>query len=307
MYIADSTIGIGSARLGGPVQIAQEWKLGPLHNIGVNGGAPGIIIIILDSAVDDTYGPIANKGQELQSHDFVTVTKDMTFNNSHGTHCATIAAGVSCDAVEFLGGVAPAASLVCCHVSPDGKNYQASAVTAALKYLLEQDAGKGCIVSMSFGFEKVNKEITEYINELTKRKVVCVAAAGNDGPPNLVMFPASLGNVISVGSCKSTGQPSDFNHIGSIDVCAPGENLVPDALVGTSFAAPAIAGIIALLIQQVSKLGKPEMIERICDVNILRKILSYDLKAHCVDVLAPHELLEEGPQKLEQVIMKYCD
>ena len=231
------------------------------------------------------------------------VTENMNEDVAHGTNCATIAAGVPFG--EFRGGVAPAASLACCRVSPDGKDFYEQGIVSALDYILEQNVGAGYIISMSFGCEKLHGDITKRIDMLTERKVVCVAAAGNDGPCEQVNFPACLGNVISVGSCKSTGQKSDFNNLGNIDICAPGENLVPEKLKGTSYAAPAIAGIIALLMQQAKNIGDPKMFESICDVNVLRKILTYDLKARGFDVLAPHELLEDGPEKLKRVIEKY--
>ena len=277
----------------------------PLHEKGLNG--QGVTIIILDTFVDNNFGPISMKErtQIIQPRDFIMdhVTEDMNEDKDHGTYCATIATGAPYG--DFRGGVAPAASFVCCRVSPDGKDFCEQGVVNALDYILNHDVGAGYVISMSFGCEKLLDNITKRINELTGRKVVCVAAAGNDGQPEQVKFPACLGNVISVGSCKSTGQPSEFNNIGNIDVYAPGENLVPDKIKGTSFAAPAIAGIIALLMQQANNIGDPEMFANICDVNVIRKILTYDLKARSVDVLAPHELLEDGPEKLKRVIEKY--
>ena len=232
------------------------------------------------------------------------VTEDMNEDKAHGIYCATIAAGAPHG--DFRGGVAPAASLVCYRVSPDGKDVYEQGIVNALDHMLNQDVGAGYIILMSFGFEKLHNDITERIDELTERKVVCVAAAGNDGPPKLVNFPASLGNVISVGSCNSIGQPSGFNNIGNIDVLAPGENLIFDQLKGTSFAAPAIAGIIALLMQQAKNIGDPKIFANICDVNVIRNIFTYDLKARgVVGLLAPHELLEDGPEKLKRVIEKY--
>ena len=276
----------------------------PLHKKGLNG--QGVTIIILDTYVDYNFPPISKKEQTqiMQPRNFIMDGEDKNMNNAHGTYCATIATGAPCSG--FCGGVAPAASFLCCRVSWDGKDFCEQGVVHALdEIILLEGVGAGYVISMSFGCEKLHDDITMRINELTRKKVVCVAAAGNDGRPEQVNFPACLGDVISVGSCKSTGQPSDFNNIGNIDVYAPGENLVPNEIKGTSFAAPAIAGIIALLMQQANNIGDPKMFANICDVNVIRKILTYDLKARSVDVLAPHELLEDGPEKLKRVIEKY--
>ena len=369
LCIAASAVGVGFASLGEPVQIAKEWNLLQLQRTGddencING--KGITIVILDSAVYEKCDPLSGKTSGLRQYDCIKyienagkandddtpmeVDGDMVdseeiqldevadeeksqldVNNYHGTVCATIAAGASCETptLTYLGGVAPAATLICYRVSRDGKKFEVPPIVAALKHLLSQeDVGKGYIISMSFGFEQKKKDIAPYIDKLTKRGVVCVAAAGNEGRHKPVMFPAFLSNVISVGSCKSTGQPSDFNNKGNIDVYAPGENLVPDQSKGTSYAAPAVAGIIALLMQQVNKLVKSEsevlsnrqkahgdevlppheLTELICDIDILKRILNNDLKARGDEfLLAPHELLKEGPKKLEEVIKRHSD
>ena len=285
----------------------QEWKLAPLHQEGLNGS--GVNIAILDTDIDNQYPPIGRKapGTVVHIQDFVQVPEVYL---THGTIAATIAAGAKCEDLKFEGGVAPAATVGVCCVSHDGEVYLSQHICNALQFLLMTPVD---VISMSFGYEKIDEEIAKCINDLTNRGVVCVAAAGNDGvyQPS-VMFPASDKNVISVGSYQPTGHPSKFNTDANIDVYAPGENLVfpktdgtPINFQGTSFAAPAIAGLIALLLQQVKKLQNPELERHIRNVNILRKMFDCDLKVRGRNLLAPHELLGDKPEKLEEVIRKY--
>ena len=166
---------------------------------------------------------------------------------------------------------------------------------------------------MSFGYEKDSQQIAQCIDNLTSLGVVCVAAAGNAGRcQNVLAFPASNKNVISVGACKPTGQPCDSNPEKPIDVCAPGEDIIIPSLTepfsGSSAATPAVAGIIALILQCANKLsGNLNMIR---DVNILRKIFQHDMKERGKELLAPHDLLESlwnDPNQIVAVISKYCD
>ena len=291
--------------LGGPVQITQEWNLIPLHQDGIDGS--GVNIIILDTDIYDWCDSVIDKGASLNVKNFTYIDQFTETDFNHGSVVASIAAGIKSESLGFEGGVAPAASLGIYVVSLDGKSYPSQSVCNALKFLLSQNF-RVDILLMSFGFQKIDNEIAECIDALTNWRVVCVAAAGNDGLyQSSVMFPACDKNVISVGSCRPTGQQSMYNPSANIDVYAPGENLAicGTCVSGSSYAAPAVAGLIALLIQQVRKLEKPDMERHIRNVDVLRKIFNYDLKARGRDILLPHELLREGPQKLQEVIRKY--
>ena len=176
---------------------------------------------------------------------------------------------------------APKAKIFVCCVAENHKSFKRSAIIEALKYL--RDENKCQVIVMSFGRpddKRVDKR-EELINELVGKGVVCVAAVGNDGLfGDCIAFPACLPNVIAVGGLDSTGfHLSKLNNPGQkIDVYAPGEKVsVPSATndhgyqegKGSSCAAPAIGGIVALLMQQARECGV-----QVNDIELLKKMFS---------------------------------
>jgi subtilisin family serine protease len=89
-----------------------------------------------------------------------------------------------------------------------------------------------------------------------------VAAAGNSGRRE-AYYPAALEGVIAVGSVSREGERSKFSTYGPhLDLCAPGEGIFTAGRrgyqfsTGTSFAAPFVSGVAALLIARAKRLGQ---------------------------------------------------
>src|SRR5699024_3200404 len=105
---------------------------------------------------------------------------------------------------------------------------------------------------------------------------IVVAAAGNDGS-NEYQYPASYDGVISVGSVGPELKYSDFTQYNDkVDLVAPGENIFTTVdwakdpyandyayVNGTSFAAPHVSGIAALMSAVKPSISPDEFIEAI--------------------------------------------
>ena len=105
------------------------------------------------------------------------------------------------------------------------------------------------------------EKIAKLIDTLASNGVISIAAAGNDGFNESPNYPALYKNVLSVGSVDKYGNRSKYSTFHpSVNVLALGEEVFIPANCstftndvaldsGTSFAAPAVAGLVALLLQ----------------------------------------------------------
>src|SRR5699024_6213963 len=124
--------------------------------------------------------------------------------------------------------------------------------------------------------ETCPEELDDIFGGLADLGTFTVAAAGNDGSPTDIFFPASCSNVITVGATGLTGARASYSNYGPhIDVMAPGgdaeldedHTLIPDFpavilstgiaadgepdytfMQGTSMASPHVAGVVSLML-----------------------------------------------------------
>lgn len=133
-----------------------------------------------------------------------------------------------------------------------------SDIIAAIDYAISQGVD---VINMSLGaigyIEAENLAVQRAINA----GITVVASAGNDGNTSdagKYEYPASYNNVISVGSINSSNAKSVFSSYNDkVSVVAPGEGIVtteknsgysyPSAVNGTSFSAPVVSAIAAVL------------------------------------------------------------
>ena len=163
----------------------------------------GITVAVLDSSINRHHAAFENN--PLSGENFIhddNAHKDYWYSNreEHGTMVAGI-----------LAKFAPKAKIYVCCVADNG--HKGPAVRKALEHLGNEEKCPQQVhaVVMSFGrYPKREEERQELINNLARRGMICVAAAGNYGLfGGKVASPACLSNVIRVGALDRRGRPAD--------------------------------------------------------------------------------------------------
>ena len=268
------------------------------------------MIAILDTAIDlNCPAFLREKIRIVDKLPGVPVT-----SVKHGNICAAVAVGSSNQAT-FPIGVAPGAELIMYRIA-EGKSCSDDAILAALDDMKEKiESGTRIdVASISYDLGRDHaEEISRKMEALyTEKRVVFVAAAGNRGRhQSQASIPAIFDCVISVGACDKDGFESRFNSCGRIDVLAPGENIPApfspsNCESGTSFAAPAIGGLILLLKQCAYRIGPPAS-ENIHDVRILRYIFTQHMTFMSASgkVFDPERFFLSKSNLLNEIIIEY--
>lgn len=193
---------------------------------------------IVDSGVVDEFETV--HGASLFAWDFYygNADTDSGRTSTHGTYVA--------QSIELTNSALERIDL---QVSSEAETYlSTSATVSALNRLVTlHDQGWHIgAVNASWGGTSIRTEYLPDINALAERGIFLVAASGNGGTGGSLetaVYPAALGNVVSVGSHDGAGNPSDFsrNHPSTIHVLADGDNFPATGVSGTSFAAPQVA------------------------------------------------------------------
>jgi PKD repeat protein len=156
-----------------------------------------------------------------------------------------------------MAGVAPGAVVMPIRVCD--ADCPLSAIVTGLAYAIDNGAD---VINLSFGgsFFPISNGMEEAIQDAVDSGITVVAAAGNETRNNdlLPFFPANydIDGLISVAASDDNDALAAFSNYGatSVDMTAPGEAVIggwePDDWAigsGTSFAAPVVAGVAALV------------------------------------------------------------
>ncbi|MBI3322044.1 MAG: S8 family serine peptidase [Candidatus Omnitrophica bacterium] len=251
-----------------PDLAANVW-INPCEDLNQNGQ-----VDLSDfNGVDDACPGEAPNGKidDLRGWDFAGGDNDPSPNAPQEYH-ETAVAGV----IGAVGNNGLGLAGVCwkAQIMPLRINYATDQVVQALQYAYANGAD---VVNMSFGSYDLakygpNSALKDLIMTGVANGVLLVATAGN-ASISTKRYPGAFDEVLGVASTDSADQRSSFSNWGSwVDVAAPGTDILSTipgggfALVsGTSFAAPYVSGLGALLLAE-----QPSF-----DLATLRAVIEY--------------------------------
>ena len=225
-------------------------------------GDPAVTVAVLDGPVDTSHPCFAGARLELAE---VFAQAGGGAATAHGTHVASQLFGQPGSAME---GLAPDCRGLIVPVF-GGAQPACSQLDLARAILIAVDRGAD-IINVSSGQPSDDGEpdpvLAQAIETCGRRNVLIVAAAGNDGCACLHV-PAAAQSVLAAGAMDAAGRPLPSSNFGptyrSQGLLAPGNDMpgeVPGGGVtrrsGTSYAAPAVSGVAALLVGLQRRLGK---------------------------------------------------
>ncbi|MCA2710248.1 MAG: PatA/PatG family cyanobactin maturation protease [Microcystis sp. M015S2] len=219
-------------------------------------GTAEITVAILDGVVDTDH-PCFNGADLTRLPTLVQHQATAGQMSTHGTHIASLIFGQPNSDIQ---GIAPQCrGLLVPVFAEDNRKLSQLDLARAIEQAAENGAK---VINISGGALTDMGEAEDWliraVEMCNERNILLVAAAGNDGCECL-QVPAALPAVLAVGAVDARGHPLDFSNWGetyqSQGILAPGENILgakPGGgtiqMSGTSFAAPIVAGVAALLL-----------------------------------------------------------
>ena len=266
-------------------QFDEQWNLA-VSGVPVawdaEDAASNITVAVIDSGFQTSHPDLS--GRFVTGYDFCgnsdcsrrdgNVAPDGA-NDTHGTHVAGIVGAKGDNSRGVTGVLKGGAKLVPVKVFYNYNRTTAERLAQAIRWAAGDDVSNmpdnnnpADIINLSLGTTADSQTVSNAVSEAQSRGALLIAAAGNDGGD--ILYPARYSGVVAVGSVNSDFQRSCFSNAGSaLDLVAAGgdgflassscnsrakeavSSTIPNddygTLVGTSQAAPLVAGVAALI------------------------------------------------------------
>ena len=306
------------------------------------------IIAIIDTGVDVDHADLADNiwtndaeangaanqdddgnglTDDVHGYDFVNQTGDMHDFNSHGTHCAGIAAAVGGNGIGIIGANPDALIMPVAVLQSDGSGDVAT-IVRGINYAAQNGAD---IISMSIGTYTHSIAMEQALAQAYQTAVL-VAAAGNDSraidprcctgcnPTPAPMYPGAFTFVFGVQATANGGGLAGFSNwdcdgpsysqyseeeLYNYELSAPGVGImstVPGGQYrsynGTSMACPLVAGGIAALLDRR---------DYVSTELLFGDLINYSTMFMPVDFMAAYNADSVSPAMLQAVAIEVND
>lgn len=270
--------------------LSLQWHINRIHlddAWNITKGNPNIKVAIIDTGVDASHsdlGYTVNDGySQIDTTNGVNYTSVPNAHISpvhfHGTFVAGVL-GAKTNNTTGIAGVSGGNHSKGITIIPYCVGNSSSFTTYSIDDAILDAVDKGVkVINISLSIPH-STDIDAAIEDAYSNNVVIVCASGNNYPYN-VSYPASHEKTIAVGATNKNNQRASFSHYGTgLDLVAPGDSIYStylnntyDTYPGTSFAAPQVAGVAALMLSVNPNLT-PSQIKNIL-INSCTKLPGY--------------------------------
>jgi type VII secretion-associated serine protease mycosin len=212
-----------------------------------------LVVAVIDTGVAADHPDLS--GKLLPGYDFFNNDNDASDDNGHGTATSGLIAANS-DNGQGIAGICWGCRILPVKVLGSRGQGGDASVAAGIRFATDNGAR---IINMSLGGSEDSPVLREAVEYAQQRGALIVAATGNEAAEgNPVNYPAAYDGVLSVTATGNTDVVTGFSNYGNyVDLSAPGVGVWSTLWTsggntygpanGTSFAAPHVAGIAALV------------------------------------------------------------
>ena len=244
----------------------------------------GVQVAVIDTGVDVKHPQLAAAVDASKGKNFLPAKNDegeeiergnangTTDTVGHGTRVAGIIAARPAKGTGFVG-LAPEATIIPIKQNDAEGNGTADTLADSIRYAVGAGADVINISQDTANAVKPDSSLKSAVDYALGKQVVVVASAGNDGlgGADKTTYPASYEGVLAVASSDRNNERAPFSQAGEfVGVAAPGVDMISTVPGGghcsdngTSFSAPYVAAVAALLKAEYPKWTAAQIVAQI--------------------------------------------